>query len=319
LLLHRTIVTKKAAGTESDAPSRRTTCAIVVTFNPDARLAGNLAAIARQVDRVVVVDNGSTGPLPDEPAAEWIRLGENLGIAAALNRGVARAAALGYRWVLTMDQDSRVHPGLLAGLIDVYAACPFRDEVAVLAANFTDVARNRLFVGFPSIGRPFVEQAVAITSGSLVRLDAIHDAGAFRDDYFIDFVDHEFCLRLRRRGWRIVYSRRPLLDHAIGDPVRHELAGLKPATSNHSALRRYYITRNRLVTSWNYFDTEPRAVVTDLWRFVGEAVVLVLLEQNRWQKVRAILAGIQDAVRGRMGQKVNTKTTKAHEVTRRKH
>jgi rhamnosyltransferase len=310
------IITKKAAGTESDPPSRRNTCAIVVTYNPDVRLDGNLRAICGQVDRTIVIDNGSTGVLSENSVAEWIRLGENLGIATALNRGVARAAELGYRWVLTMDQDSRVHADLLDGLIACYAACPFRDRIGVLAANFLDVARHRLFVGYPSAGRPFVEQPVAITSGSLVRLDAIADAGAFPDDYFIDFVDHEFCLRIRRRGWRVVYSRRPLLDHAIGDPVRHELAGLKPATSNHSPLRRYYITRNRLVTSWNYIDTEPRAVVTDLWRLVGEAVVLMLLERERWQKVRAILAGIRDAFLGRMGRRFDTKTTKAHEGTR---
>ena len=285
------------------APTPRNSCVVVVTYNPDAGLTGRLAAIVPQVGRVIVVDNGSNLAVgPRVPMnVELIEVGRNAGIATALNIGVAAAVAGGFDWVLTMDQDSRVHDDIVEGLTAVYHAHPDPDRVGVVAANFIDAHRGRPFAGTNGSSRLFIEQPVAITSGSLMSVAAMKQVGPFRDDYFIDFVDHEYCLRMRRRGWIILYSTRPLLDHAIGHPTTHRFLWMRPTTSNHSPARRYYITRNRLVTDWANLGDEPRSVITDLWRITGEIGVLILLEDQKWAKVKAICRGIVDAMRGRMG------------------
>jgi len=289
-------------------PSKSNTCAVVVTYHPDADFPSRLLALAGEVDRVVIVDNGSTEEarsmlrsLVRIGSIELLENSGNLGIATALNQGARRAAALGYAWVLTMDQDSAAGPGMIAGLAATRSACPFREQVGLVAANFVDPAFGLLFARGRR-GAAFIEQPAAITAGSLLSVAAFQSAGAFRDDFFIDFVDNEYGLRLRRRGYRVIYSGRPLFEHAIGAPKRYRLLWMRPASSNHSPLRRYYITRNRLVTDWTYFTREPRWVMADFYRFLGEAFLMVLFEEQKLAKIAAVLRGTWDAMRGRMGK-----------------
>ena len=76
---------------------------MAVTFRPHVPdTAALLRAVAPQVDALVVVDNGSPAPVVaelraacEEVGAELVELGANLGIAAAQNRGLARARELG--------------------------------------------------------------------------------------------------------------------------------------------------------------------------------------------------------------------------------
>ena len=288
-------------------PTASNTCGVVVTYHPDADVVARVAAVAAQVGRVVVVDNGSAPADVDRlrhglPGVELIANPANRGIATALNQGLARAAALGCAWALTMDQDSTAHSTLMAGLRRAYDACSYRDHLGTLAANFVDRHRRRRFVATATAGgRPYVEQAAVITSGSLVSVAAWAAVGPFRDDYFIDFVDHEFCLRLRRDGWRVAATAEPLIDHAIGHPTVHRLLWLRPATSNHPPLRRYYITRNRLVTAATYSGSDLRTCVLDLVRAGAETGAVLLLEPQKRAKAWAMVAGTWDAARGRMG------------------
>ena len=94
--------------------------AVVVTYNGANTLAETVRALRPQVAAVHVVDNGSSAvtlalldELEREAGMTGERLGANMGIAEALNRGVAKARALELPWLLTMDQDSRVAPDLV--------------------------------------------------------------------------------------------------------------------------------------------------------------------------------------------------------------
>ncbi|MDZ7808844.1 MAG: glycosyltransferase [Arhodomonas sp.] len=83
-----------------------------MTFNPEpARLALLLERLHPQVTEIVVVDNGSGAGVRDAlmPGTHLLRLGENLGVAAAQNQGVRWALEHGAGAVLLMDR--RQHPG----------------------------------------------------------------------------------------------------------------------------------------------------------------------------------------------------------------
>src|ERR1700686_4316422 len=92
-------------------------CAVVVTYFPKLACVENLAALAPHVGKLLIVDNGSSVQTlePVEVAAQRldatvVRLGSNLGIAAALNVGLKLAREQGYRWLATFDQDSQATP-----------------------------------------------------------------------------------------------------------------------------------------------------------------------------------------------------------------
>ena len=140
-----------------------------------------------------------------------------------------------------------------------------------------------------------------ITSGSLLSLKAYETVGPFRNELFIDGVDHEFCLRLRAAGYRVLITREPLMRHELGRQVRYRLGPVDFAMSNHSARRRYYMSRNRLLIAREYLLREPAWVLRSLATAAAEFVLIPFLEPRPWAKWRAIALGVWHALRGRTG------------------
>src|SRR5437762_5458329 len=183
-------------------PTRENVCAVVVTYFPEGDLLSRLQRLRPQVAQVVVVDNGTTGEAANSlQAAEselritLIRNGCNLGIATALNQGAQWAAEQGYQWILTLDQDTESDPTMVESLTSVYRSCEFAEKVAVVGPNFRQAFNNKPFYEFAEVGeRSYRELKTVITSGSLTSLRAFQVIGGFREDFFIDCVDLEYCL-----------------------------------------------------------------------------------------------------------------------------
>jgi rhamnosyltransferase len=276
----------------------------MVTHHPGGRLGRHGLAVLPQVDRLIVVDNGSAaaalGALAGREGVELVRNAENLGVGTALNQGARRAAELGYAWLLMLDQDTEVDPDLLAGLAEAYGACPFKERVKILAANYRIPSLGR--TGHPEGAAPFSRAVAANTSGSLLSLAAFAEAGPLRDDFFIDLVDTEYCLRLRSLGYEVVVTSRALMTHEIGSGFARRIFGRVRNISNHSPARRYYMTRNRVAMARAYLWREPRWVAMEMVRAAAELVAMARFEQDRLAKARAAAAGLWDGLRGRLGR-----------------
>ncbi len=278
--------------------------AVIVTYGPDDGFAARLARTAGQVGRVIVVDNHTDESVRRvlrglaAPRIEVIENPRNLGIGAALNQGVCRAAALGCAWVLTLDQDSEVDADLIQGLGAVYAGCPFREQVALVSANARSKHSGQIAVRCPSPALPYIEAKTPITSGSLLRVAAYEAAGPFREDFFIEGVDLEYGLRLRSRGWRILVSCRPLMTHAAGKMEEHRLGGRVVIVPNHAPWRYYYVTRNLLRIFRAYGRREPAWVAAASMNLGKTVVKMVLFEDHRAAKLKCIAIGAWDAATG---------------------
>lgn len=284
---------------ELTPPDRANAVAVIVTLAPDEGLTDRLASLTSQVAHVLIVDNGSgiddltiiqrSAKALD---ATVILNDANMGVGRALNQAMVWAIDIGAEWVLLLDQDTRPLPGLIDEARHVYAATPWPARVAVIAGRQPG-ARSRS--GTPT----WMEVPAVITAGSVVSTRAYAMAGRFRDEYFIDYVDIEFCLRARRAGYRVVVGASQTIDHQIGAPTTHRLGWRAVTPSNHSASRRYRITRNRILVWRAYWRNEPGFVARDVLAATKEAVKIVLFEDRRAAKVRAIIRGIVDGVRGR--------------------
>jgi len=285
-------------------------CAVLVTFHPDADLPLRLSTISRQVGAVVIVDNGSADielamlrEIALDPAILLVLNSANLGLASALNIGIARAAALGYSWALLLDQDSHVEGDMVRTLIAVYANFPDKGHLAIIGSGFRERhRRSPKTAKFESCGEEWDEVNTVITSGSLLSLRAHAHIGPFREDFFIDYVDTEYCRRAKASGFRALKTRRPLMSHSIGTPTQHRLLWMKKWTSNHSVDRRYYIARNRTVML-----RESGHYRLGLWALVGllnswtDYKRIALYEQSKASKIAAVFLGWWDGIQGRMG------------------
>jgi rhamnosyltransferase len=289
-------------------------CAIAVTYHPDSAFPERIERIRRQVGGLVIVDNGSSDTeiemlrgLASNPSVTLVLNGLNLGIARALNIGMQRIAALGFKWALLFDQDTLIDDGMVATLLAVHAAFPQRAQLAVVGAGFTDVNAGLLESNTAIAPDSWEDVESVITSGSLIPL-AVHSAvGPFREEFFIDYVDTEYCFRARALGYRIIRTRKPIMSHSIGAITRHSVLGVKKWTFNHSAERRYYIARNNTVLLREYGN-----YAFGLWALkgLGRSVRLckriVLYEQDKTRKITAVAQGWWDGVRGHMGPRGQT-------------
>jgi rhamnosyltransferase len=292
------------------APAIADICAIVVAYFPDDQFSERLEHIRKQTGKVVIVDNtGDTrlsALLAGAASMEVIPNNENLGIAAALNQGMSRAIDLGFTWAITFDQDTWVQPNLVATLLDIYQRQASPERIGIIGCNYEDENVHRSPNRFTG-DQCFREVDVVITSGSLMPTARFPVVGPFREDLFIDFVDHEYCLRLRKLGYKILSSTAPLMLHALGaaTPVDINLGlGTIPFTlANRSALRRYYMTRNALLVARSYLSLAPMWVLGSLARVVLFAPLKIPFERSgRWNKFRATFLGVFDAVRSKTGK-----------------
>lgn len=282
--------------------------AVIVTYNPPAEILRNIAALRSQVESIVVVDNGSTEAdleilrsARSKYDCELLENGRNLGVATALNLGVRKIASNGGSWVALFDQDSRVEPGFVGSMLEAVACVSNSPEVGIVCPVYVD---EQTATALPVLRSSDDQVLTAMTSGSLIRRALFEQVGYFNDSLFVDYVDIEYCLRTRKAGYTIVQSPRAVLNHNQGRITRHRLLGHWVATTNHSAARRYYITRNRLwvlgqfLRDWAWSRQELRCLFSDTTK-------IFLLEKDRWAKLKGVSIGAFDAFRGKLGSRCN--------------
>ena len=285
-------------------------CAILVTYHPDAEFPARLRSIARQAAALVIVDNGSDDAelrmlreIAADPAITLISNTANLGIAAALNIGIRCAATLEFRWALLFDQDSLVDGDMVETLCSAADSFPDGGRLAIVGSRYRDRHGEPTEPGkFQLRGDQWDEVEWVITSGSLLSMAAYADIGPFREEFFIDYVDIDYCIRARAAGYRIIKTRRPVMSHSIGKPTQHTLLWMKKWTTNHSADRRYYIARNDTVMlreRGNY--RVGWWALKSFLRRVRSCKRILLYEEAKLPKIGAVCEGWWDGVRGRMG------------------
>lgn len=273
--------------------------ACIVTYEPDVELLNaNVAAVLDQVEGVVLVDNASSNLLSFlqtiDPRVDVLRQPQNQGLSRAMNAAVRRAQAEGADAVLMLDQDSIVSADAVSSLSEALRADP---GLAIVAAHMVD--RNVEGAGEPPT---HVLEAVnaCITSGSLVRLSDWAAVGGWDENLFIDYVDFDFCLRLRMRGRGITIDHKTKLDHAIGEAQR---VG-RVVVWGHGATRLEHMANDVVRYARKHrrspagLQVVPRGIARAVAGLCWKAVVVLRYEQDKSAKMRALVRG---AARGLSG------------------
>jgi rhamnosyltransferase len=284
---------------------RERTAAVVVTYEPAPEILENLNALRPQVDALIIVDNGSSlqsrqvlRAACDTMEIQLIENGSNLGIATALNRGVEHAMEAGAEWLFLFDQDSHATPGFVEAMIQAYLGSRWCERLKILIPQYRDAKSGTVL---PSLRAP-EGIAIAWTSGSLLRAETIREFGLFRDELFIDEVDHEYSLRLRKAGMVVDEAPAAALLHALGSPSDHVLFGWRFRSTNYSPARRYYQERNKIWMARHYGRSFPKFVLSRFRLTLSDAWKIVAFEDDRWRKLTYGLRGMFDGLRGRMGK-----------------
>jgi rhamnosyltransferase len=275
--------------------------ATVVLYDPPDDVLDGINSYIKDVGVVYAIDNTVAGSARTADRVKTVQKvfylpnGANVGIARALNMAAERAIREGYDYLLTMDQDSKARPGMVQALL----ACAERDQnrIAILSP-----VHQYLHTRECVSDEPCKEVLTTITSGNLLNLKAYQAVGPFRDDFFIDHVDDEYCLRLHLQGFKVIMANNAVLDHQLGKPSEHRLLGKQFGVSNHPPVRRYYGTRNRF-----YLRRRYQHHFREFFRFfyvklLREIATVVLYERDKWKKLLMMARGYLDYRSGIIGK-----------------
>ena len=274
------------------AAARSSVAAVVLCYHPDAAVIGNVHALLQQVSHVFVINNSPDAPtavilapLAADERVTIIDQAGNIGVGAGFNAGMQSALDAGYQYVWIFDQDSTVAPGMLDALLAYSDRHGTRTGVVGPALRAAET--GRVYDSDRGIGARDVD--TLISSGSLFAAPLLREIGLHDANLFIDYVDHDICLRAKACGYVNVKVFDTLLDHRFGDSKPAQIFGRRVYLANYSPLRHYYSARNRIIILRRF---GPRGWFWDDLRYSIKAwVKMLLLETGRPAKVTAAARG----------------------------
>lgn len=253
--------------TTARQPDAKTLATVTVTFNPDiGLLEKQLRALPRACVKFIV-DNASRQELFEQIEAlcahtdnvRLLRNDSNIGLAAALNRGVDTVSALSQspRFVLLLDQDSAPQPGSIENLIaafeklengDTKVGCVgpvLRDPDTGLTHGFHQCTRWRWKRVYPPDGSAEPVPCANLNgSGTLAPVALFQQLHGLDETLFIDHVDTEWSFRVLAAGYGLWGVPNAVFDHRMGQSsMRFWWFGWR-VWPLRSPQRHYYLFRN---------------------------------------------------------------------------
>jgi rhamnosyltransferase len=289
--------------------------AIVVTYNPQVEvLAEELAVLRAQVEHLIIVDNASTNQALEalqkilQSEDVLIVNPENMGIAAALNQGAAKAMSLESCYLILMDHDSIPCKGFVDVLKSEFQSLSKEHKIAAVgpvivdsktlyefpAVRYTGVWRNHIFVE-PNC-TVFCDHL--ISSGTFMSLQSYKDIGAFDESLFIDFVDIEWGLRAKSRGYVCAQTNKVQLKHQLGVRMGKFWFGKFFRYSIHKPERMYYIARN----PWLMLRNAELPICFRLHEVFYSLIRLLMLVILSDQKVASLVSYLKGTIDGLIGR-----------------
>ena len=159
---------------------------VVVLYQPDQEVWDNVAKTVKCVHHLYIVDNTEgRGSLDEripwnETQVTYLPLGENRGLATALNVGIQAARADAFEWVLTLDQDSTLDASLLEAYFESLEKVEHRSKIGCVCPQYvierkshnTQLQHDRLVYW-------------SMQSACMYRMETLIAVGPFADELFI--------------------------------------------------------------------------------------------------------------------------------------
>lgn len=197
----------------------------------------SLRALAPPAPDLLVIDNGSTdgsgatlaARFPDLPIR---RLPENRLYAGGANVGLRLALARGYDHAVILNNDTEAESDCITRLVAVAASAPgiglvgpkilYRERPDLIWSAGGKIDYWRGLFHHHGLRRPDgppydTERDVDYLTGCciLITRQALVDVGYLDESYAMYSEDADWCVRARRRGYRIVYAPRARLLHHV--------------------------------------------------------------------------------------------------------
>lgn len=277
---------------------------IVTLFHPDDEVKKNIESYLQDIDCLYVIDNTplkeNRNVLPSSKKIKYLPQLKNQGVAKALNIGAKLALKDKYEWLLTMDQDSCFEKAQLKKMIQYIEDnnCKKVGLISPWHVINTGIQKPKEEIDYP---------LEVMTSGNIINLKSYQKIGGYKDEYFIDDIDIEYCMNLNIHGYKVVRLNYVELKHDLGDIEVKRVLGRNFVCSNHNALRRYYMVRNTFYLCKHYNQYFPEYCYFLKRGLRGQLQNIILFEKDKYKKVRNMIRGYRDYRKGITGEYVYKK------------
>ncbi len=263
---------------------------------------------------VILVDNGSSEPLPELSArVHVLRNQENLGFAEGNNRGIAYALERGAEYLFLLNNDTLVDQEILNAFKEAAALYPdagvfgakiyYYDDPATLwyAGGEVLLDSGRCYhVGCTESDlekkwEEIKDTGYACGCALFIRAEVVQQVGLMHPQFFLMWEEIDWCFRIRAAGYRCLFVPNARVWHKISASFEG---------GNRGPLWQYFYSRNRLLFLKRHHPAFFSTAI--LWREIGSLVFRLCnprLDKKERSCTRASLAGIFDYYRGRFGAK----------------
>jgi len=237
-----------------------------------------------------------------------IENGKNLGFTGGNNIGMKHAIKDGADYIMLLNNDTLVDKDLIKGLIDtfklfehvgmvspkIYFAKGYefkkqytKNELGKVIwyaggnMDWENIYGSNNGVDEVDKGQfdKVAETDFATGACSFINVKALKETGYFDEKYFMYLEDADLSQRMKKKGWKVLYSPKGFLWHRVA-----QSSGIG------SNLNDYFITRNRLLFGLRYAKLRTKIAL------IKESVKF-LLKGRKWQKI-----GVRDFYLKRFGK-----------------
>ena len=205
--------------------NRKTVKAIMTLYYPDENNINNIALIAKQVNRLFVVDNtplanGYEGLNIDN--VTYISLGRNVGQPKAFNTVLKNYH---YVWsdddyVIFFDQDTIIPDNYIERLIQIFELLLGNDfKIGCLGPVYYNVSSGKMemqHIKQKVIDGCYIVEDI-IESSLLAKYKVLKEVDFWNEEFFLDGDDWDLCWRIRNKGYKIFKTDRISITHSIGE------------------------------------------------------------------------------------------------------
>lgn len=232
-----------------------------------------------------------------ESGHDYLRLGENKGVAVALNKGAEFAIEQGYDYIVTMDQDSKLTEEVLLQMIDFINHYKDIGNVAIFSPRHINPSDK-----YVKRREEYLNDIFTMTSGNFLNLQIWQKLKGFNDKLFIDLVDFDYNARAILAGYKILTINTIEMLQYVGENATTKWVGKYGFDVwHHGKIRKYYQARNYNYIYKQYKNRLPEVKL--LKKIIRKMPIgIILFENNKLPKLLYYLLGVIDYYRGKFGK-----------------
>lgn len=212
--------------------NERRVCIVLLNWNgwrDTIQCLDSLRILDYQNTETILVDNGSTDDSVTQirsvfPDVEVIEAGRNLGFAGGCNLGIQYALRNGVEYIWLLNNDTRVDPEALRGLVEKAES---DTRIGAVGSTIYSMAKSdqlevwggghiNFWLGTSHhFSTPVNDEQIQFLTGAslFLRRSVVDRLGLLDEAFFMYWEDADYCFRLRRAGWRLAVASKSKIWH----------------------------------------------------------------------------------------------------------